>query len=205
MPACNGELALGAAVHILVAGIAVTPATEPYAVLWDMARGVLFGVAAWTVSEAATWIRKHFRGQDKPKTIEAVERTRADRVRGPLPLVRCVVPFRHHADYEHLTAWGLHEFALADLTRVIKVPRMVGLISRGNVALRTAFHEGASVPHRAILIVPGGNYDKCEVSRTMEYATWMSERGLDAYVLWHRVRSDGFFWPAPLEDFKCAF
>jgi hypothetical protein len=38
----------------------------------------------------------------------------------------------------------------------------------------------------------------------MEYATWMSERGLDAYVLWHRVRSDGFFWPAPLEDFKCA-
>jgi len=39
----------------------------------------------------------------------------------------------------------------------------------------------------------------------MEYATWMSELGLDAYVLRHRVRNDGFFWPAPLEDFKCAF
>ena len=61
-----------------------------------------------------------------------------------------------------------------------------------------------SFPENAILILPGGNYDYCSLRGPMEFATWVSALGLRAYVLQYRVRSGGYFWPAPLEDYVDA-
>jgi len=56
----------------------------------------------------------------------------------------------------------------------------------------------------AILILPGGNYDNCNLRFPLRVASWMSENGLVAYVLRYRLRSEGHYWPAQEEDCKDA-
>ncbi|CAJ1344945.1 unnamed protein product [Effrenium voratum] len=56
----------------------------------------------------------------------------------------------------------------------------------------------------AVLVLPGGNYDSCNWRQPLEVASWLRDLGIVAYILRYRLRSEGHFWPAQLEDCELA-
>lgn len=79
---------------------------------------------------------------------------------------------------------------------------------RADPARYVRFDPRPEVKTGAIFIVlPGGNYDECGVdcAEGRDTALWLTLLGITAVVLEYRVRSQGHFWPAQLEDFiDCA-
>ena len=52
----------------------------------------------------------------------------------------------------------------------------------------------------AILLLPGGNYDNCNLGFPLQVANWLTGLGLVVFVLRYRLRSEGHYWPAQQED-----
>ncbi|MDE1170321.1 MAG: alpha/beta hydrolase [Verrucomicrobium sp.] len=60
----------------------------------------------------------------------------------------------------------------------------------------------ADVPHPApaLLVLPGGGYEYLSPREGEEFALWLNERGIHAFVLSYRLGKNGYRHPAMLQD-----
>ncbi|CAK9107764.1 unnamed protein product [Durusdinium trenchii] len=79
-------------------------------------------------------------------------------------------------------------------------PRADARVDPAQLVLVAGAEAARGAARAAVLILPGGNYDNCNLRGPLEVALWLQSLGLAAYILRFRLRTEGHFWPAQLED-----
>jgi acetyl esterase/lipase len=78
-----------------------------------------------------------------------------------------------------------------------------GTRERGGKELSTLtpyFAESGKATGAAMVICPGGGYTDLSPREGVQYAKFLAEQGIAGFVLKYRLASDGYHYPAMLED-----
>jgi acetyl esterase/lipase len=63
---------------------------------------------------------------------------------------------------------------------------------------------GSARTGAAVVICPGGNYEKLANHEGQHVAAWLAQLGIVSFVLRYRLISEGYYWPAQLQDIELA-
>lgn len=80
------------------------------------------------------------------------------------------------------------------------VPGALGSRDRDTPALTPYFADPAKATGAAMVVCPGGGYEKLAEHEGAGYAEWLAGNGIAAFVLTYRLGSDGYRHPSMLDD-----
>ena len=112
-----------------------------------------------------------------------------------------------------LVAWNQNSFAQ---TAPVSPPRVefplwtgdapgaLGKDAKDIPTLTPYFASQGSRPNASIIICPGGGYQNLAPHEGFQYALWLNEQGITAFVLKYRLGSAGYKHPAMLNDAQRA-
>jgi acetyl esterase/lipase len=79
-------------------------------------------------------------------------------------------------------------------------PGALGTAEKDIPTLTPFFPDPAKATGAAIVVCPGGGYQHLAPHEGRDYARWLNEYGITAFVLKYRLGSDGYHHPAMLQD-----
>lgn len=79
-------------------------------------------------------------------------------------------------------------------------PGALGTTEKDTPTLTIYAPEATSGPRTAVVICPGGGYGALAPHEGRDYALWLNQRGIAAFVLRYRLGSEGYRHPRMLED-----